>query len=127
MKNRLSFKSILFFSLVWIATSTLFAAERDQGTFQITGYVLDKYTCPPCPPGAHCKPCMPDYILIVDSLESIDPTSLKPIMVVTTKAKDFQKSSKYTLTVKNERDSNLSIASGVVRAVDLVSVDAGAQ
>lgn len=36
-------------------------------TFQIDGYVMDLYKCPPCPPGAMCKPCIPDNITIVDS------------------------------------------------------------
>ena len=32
----------------------------------IEGYVTSKYTCPPCPKGALCKPCVPDYITLSD-------------------------------------------------------------
>jgi len=36
-----------------------------EGSFRMEGaYVLEIHKCPPCPPGAQCKPCLGDYIVI---------------------------------------------------------------
>lgn len=32
---------------------------------RMTGYVVDGYRCPPCPPGAQCKPCMINSAIFV--------------------------------------------------------------
>ena len=54
-------------------------------TFQIDGYVLDIYKCPPCPPGAICKPCIPDNITIADSSDWMDVSKLKRLRIYTDK------------------------------------------
>jgi hypothetical protein len=38
------------------------------GTYQTQGYVVRKYSCPPCPQEGVCQPCMPDYVVISDNL-----------------------------------------------------------
>ncbi|HCW08077.1 MAG TPA: hypothetical protein DGG95_12015 [Cytophagales bacterium] len=35
-------------------------------TLQLKAYVLDVYVCPPCPPGAMCKPCIENHCTIVE-------------------------------------------------------------
>ena len=39
-------------------------------TCSITGIVLSAYTCPPCPKGAQCKPCIGDHVMIGDSADA---------------------------------------------------------
>ncbi|MBZ0166215.1 MAG: hypothetical protein K8I00_05355 [Candidatus Omnitrophica bacterium] len=36
------------------------------GTYEVWGYVVKVYECPPCPEGAQCKPCMADHIVIAE-------------------------------------------------------------
>jgi hypothetical protein len=31
--------------------------SKDPGTYVVDGYVVRSQQCPPCPPGARCKPC----------------------------------------------------------------------
>ena len=47
-----------------------------QSTFKITGYVIKKYTCPPCPSNMQCKPCMSNNIVISENNQIIDSYSL---------------------------------------------------
>ena len=42
------------------------SAKPSSGTFALIAYIIDVYVCPPCPPGAECKPCIPDNISIAD-------------------------------------------------------------
>jgi hypothetical protein len=35
-------------------------------TYRLRGYVVKQYRCPPCPPGASCKPCMGNNVVISD-------------------------------------------------------------
>jgi hypothetical protein len=37
-----------------------------EGAFTVTGYAAKVLTCPPCPPGALCKPCMGDNVVLSD-------------------------------------------------------------
>lgn len=37
-----------------------------EGSLTVTGYAAKILTCPPCPPGAVCKPCMGDNIVLSD-------------------------------------------------------------
>ncbi|MFO0744464.1 MAG: hypothetical protein U1F43_02175 [Myxococcota bacterium] len=30
----------------------------------VEGVVVRRYACPPCPPGAECKPCLPDHFVL---------------------------------------------------------------
>ena len=40
-----------------------------SGTFVIKGFISYIYKCPPCPPGALCKPCMPDNAIVSQKYE----------------------------------------------------------
>lgn len=44
--------------------------KNTPDTCRITAFVNSIYTCPPCPKGAECKPCIGDHIMIADSLNS---------------------------------------------------------
>lgn len=46
--------------------SELNALNPSYGTFEVAGYVVKIYECPECPPGAQCKPCMPDHIVVAE-------------------------------------------------------------
>ncbi len=68
--------------LVFMVGSGAFAQERPEprvyrisdlnalnpqfGTYEVAGYVVKIYQCPPCPDGAQCKPCMPEHIVIAE-------------------------------------------------------------
>jgi hypothetical protein len=57
-----------------------------EGPFRIEGaYVVEIHKCPPCPPGAQCKPCLGDYIVIADNLDEKDPLLIKRLRVFTSK------------------------------------------
>lgn len=49
-----------------LSVADLVAKRPTEGSFKITGYIAKIYTCPPCPPGAACKPCMGDNVVLCD-------------------------------------------------------------
>lgn len=87
-------------------------------TFRIEGYVLDIYHCPPCPPHAMCKPCIPDNITLTDSDDWSNLSSLKRLRVYTERTDEFKLKGKYILTVRVK--GNLQ-AGKPVESVDLVA------
>jgi len=51
-----------------LSVTQLKAAPPASGDVDVVGYVTGTYICPPCPPGAMCKPCVsPSAIFISDS------------------------------------------------------------
>jgi len=44
--------------------SVLNNLNQKEGKFNTQAYVSFSYTCPPCPKGAQCKPCAPDFVQI---------------------------------------------------------------
>jgi hypothetical protein len=92
-------------------------------TFRIEGFVLDIYKCQPCPPGAMCKPCIPDNVTIVDSSDLTDISKLKRLRIYTDKTDRFEVKKEYLLTVKVKGN----LASGrQITDVDLTSIENGA-
>ncbi len=49
------------------AAAPLATPNPGAGTFVVEGFVAKVYTCPPCPPGAMCKPCMGDNVVLSDA------------------------------------------------------------
>jgi len=43
-----------------------------SGSFDVEGYVAKVFSCPPCPAGAACMPCMPENIVISEQLKTIE-------------------------------------------------------
>jgi hypothetical protein len=70
-----------------------------EGTFRIEGYVIDIYKCPPCPPGAMCKPCIPDNIVITDATDEKDLSKINRLRIFTDKPEQFELKKKYSFTV----------------------------
>lgn len=50
----------------WLSVAELVAKRPTEGSFKVIGYVAKVYTCPSCPPGAACKPCMGDNVILCD-------------------------------------------------------------
>ena len=62
--------------------------------------MLDIYKCPPCPPGAMCKPCIPDDIVITDNIDQKEPSNINRLRIYDDKPDQFELNKKYTFTVK---------------------------
>lgn len=72
-----------------------------EGSFRIVdAYVIEIYKCPPCPPGAQCKPCLGDYVVITDNLAEKDPLLIKRVRVFTDKPGRFELKQKFSFTAK---------------------------
>lgn len=95
--------------------------EGIDGPFRIEGYVLDIYKCPPCPPGAMCKPCIPDNVVITDTAEPKDLSKVSRLRIFTEKTDQFEQKKKYSFTVKLKRPFP---ARQAITTVDLVSFEA---
>ena len=72
---------------------------QDQ-TFRIFGYVIDLYKCPPCPPRAMCKPCMPNNITIVKKIDPDHISAPVRLRILTDETDKFTEGQKYLFTVK---------------------------
>ena len=94
--------------------------DRIEGSFRIEGYVLDIYKCPPCPPGAMCKPCIPDNVVITDTADSKDLSKVNRLRIYTERADQFEQKKKYSFTVKLKQPFPPGQA---ITAVDLVSFE----
>jgi hypothetical protein len=44
-----------------------------SGRFNVAGYVVRVYLCPACPPGAACKPCLGDHLVVSDQRHVLAP------------------------------------------------------
>src|SRR5437763_1071692 len=50
------------------AVMTIHALKQmapDSGSYNTEGYVVLNYLCPPCPPGAECKPCLMESNIVI--------------------------------------------------------------
>jgi len=73
-----------------------------SGTYNIEGYVVKIYTCPPCPKGAQCKPCMRDNIVISENNQLLETYSLseKEMILFANNPKQFKLGKKYQFSIK---------------------------
>lgn len=55
-----------------LSVAELLRRRPDSGTFVIEGFITRVQTCPPCPKGAECKPCMPDHAVVSDQSQPLD-------------------------------------------------------
>ncbi|MCX6713286.1 MAG: hypothetical protein NTY66_03720 [Candidatus Vogelbacteria bacterium] len=76
-----------------LATGTLPAGDYD-----VLGYVVKTYTCPACPAGAQCKPCMKDNITIADNPGEKDAN--KTLIIFATEPKNFTVGTAYSFSVR---------------------------
>ena len=74
-------------------------------TYTTQGYVVFKYTCPPCPDGALCKPCMEANVIISETntvLENYTRLSDSELVVYTDKVDELELGKKYYLIVSTQ-------------------------
>ena len=88
--------------------------------FKIDGFVIDIYKCPPCPPRAMCKPCIPDNVVATDDLEEKDPSEIRRLRIYTDKTAQFELKKKYLFTVKTKGNS---LPGRAITEVELVSFE----
>lgn len=75
MKSLILFLFLLFSpSFSSAASETLTVNEIREldptsGSFTIVGYISNRFTCPPCPEGSVCKPCMPDNVIVSETYD----------------------------------------------------------
>lgn len=76
--------------------------KLNSGTYNTEGYVVKIYTCPPCPKGAQCKPCMRDNIVISENNKLLETYSLsdKEMILFVNSPKQFELGKKYTFSIK---------------------------
>ena len=72
------------------------------GIYKTEGYIVKKYTCPICPQGAQCKPCMKNNIIISEENKTSETYSLtdKDLIIFTNNPNQFTLNKKYTFTIK---------------------------
>ena len=57
----------------------LAALHPGEGTWRVQGFVALVHACPPCPPGAHCKPCMADNVVLTATPRRlVDYSEMRP-------------------------------------------------
>ena len=50
-------------------------SNPQDGFFDVEGYVAKIFSCPPCPVGAECMPCMPENIVISEKMGTVEAYS----------------------------------------------------
>src|ERR1700686_941388 len=90
-----------------------------EGAFKIVGFVIQTYKCPPCPPGAMCKPCIGDHIVVTDNIDEQDAALVRRLRIFTDKPEQFELKQKYLFTVKVKGKVQRGRA---IEEVDLISV-----
>ena len=78
-------------------------SDLTEGRFYIEGYVAKIYTCPPCPEGTQCKPCMGDNIVVSEDKKEVGGyggLSPKELIVFTDKTGELKLGGKYQFFVK---------------------------
>ena len=80
--------------------------ETPRDTVKLKVYVVEVYVCPPCPPGAQCKPCMENNITVADEkLKDISKVPAEKLLrVITREAESFKIGKRYFLTVRFRRN-----------------------
>lgn len=73
-----------------------------SGTYNTEGYVVKIYTCPPCPRGAQCKPCMRDNVVISENNQILETYTLsdKEMVLFANNPKQFELGKKYKFSIK---------------------------
>ena len=74
-------------------------------TCYISGYVSSVYECPFCPPGAECKPCIGDHVMLGVSLTA----RAKNLRVLTKELKKYAIGKKYYFLVKLHKDGKKKV------------------
>jgi len=93
-----------------ISISNLKQSKVTSRNYNIYGYVVKIFTCPPCPKGMICKPCMGDNIVISEENELMDTYSLSKtdLIVFCNNPKQFKLGQKYkfSITITDRKSTN---------------------
>ncbi len=97
--------AILCLALMWqeeASISSLKQKAPNEGEFLLRGYVSKIYTCPPCPPGATCKPCIGDNIVLSEKKKVIDSYRLEEgdLVIFVKKPSEFRLGKRYLCKIK---------------------------
>lgn len=73
-----------------------------SGNYITEGYVVKKYTCPPCPKGFYCKECMDNNIIISENNKLLAVYSLtdKDLIIFTDNPDKFELNKKYRFSIE---------------------------
>jgi len=74
-----------------------------SGTYGTEGYVAKIYTCPSCPKGVMCKPCMGNNIVISNNnkiLDGLYSLTENELIIFATNPEQFKLGKKYKFTIK---------------------------
>ena len=89
--------------------------------FYTEGFVAKIYSCPPCPEGALCKPCMRDNIIISENNQPLSEYHLteKELIIFVSNPNQFQLGKKIKLLVMM---SDRKSTSDLINDLELVAV-----
>lgn len=78
-------------------------SKPQQRVYVFEGYVVKKYTCPPCPAGAQCKACMKNNIVVSDTDMTMGPSytlTNAEVIIFTQEADRLELHKKYRFKVR---------------------------
>jgi len=91
------------------------------GIYNTAGYVVKIYTCPSCPPGAYCEPCMGDNIVISENnkmiIESYSDITEKELFIFAENPQQFELGRYYSFSI---RISDYSSTSAPISGIELI-------
>jgi hypothetical protein len=93
----------------FISIHELKRLSPESGFYNTEGYVAKIFSCPSCPPGASCKPCMGDNIVISEQKITLDLYTLtdSELNIFVSNPKQFKLGMKYNFSIQI-RDSRLT-------------------
>jgi hypothetical protein len=86
------------------------SGNNETGFYDIEGYIVKDYTCPFCPEGDQCKPCMKDNIIVSEKKVYSDNNSLSDdeILLFVNGSKEFKLGEKYRFSIKLLNSKNIN-------------------
>ncbi len=82
-----------------------------SGTYNIKGYVVKIYTCPPCPKDAHCKMCMGNNIVISENNKMLETYTLteNELIIFVENPEQFELGKKYIFSIKIIHNNHIGL------------------
>ncbi len=117
------FNSLVLYVLVSLSVNKLEAQSTKYKTLKsinelsgsspdtcyISGYIMSVYECPFCPPGAECKPCIGNHVMLGESLTA----RAKNLRVLAKDLKKYAIGKKYSFLVKLHKDGKKKVFEAV--------------
>jgi hypothetical protein len=104
------------------SVSALIARNPSHGLFTVSGFVAKLFICPSCPPGANCKPCMGDNIVLSEDnrvIESYEQLGSHEVIIFATpsQVQKFRVGNYYRIRVEVLPNRTTSMAINNLRMV----------